>query len=193
MSADEVRRRFLHAAGAVFPALYLVDVVSWTQLQAIYLAGSALAIGLEAVRLVLEVEWRVFEQLTREYEASNPAGYALYTVSSTAVVVAFDPIVAVPAVLMLALGDPVSGVLATNEFHRPKRPTVMAAMFAVCAVIAIWFVPLVPAVLGALVATLADGFTPVLAGYVIDDNLSIPIGAASAMWVGLAWLPGLGL
>lgn len=193
MSADEISRRFLHAAGAVFPVLYLVDVVSWTQLQAIYLAGSALAIGLETARLVVGVEWRVFDQLTREYEASNPAGYALYTVSSTAVVVAFDPIVAVPAVLMLALGDPVSGVLATNEFHRPKRPTVMAVMFAVCAVIAIWFVPIVPAVVGALAATLADGVTPVLGGYVIDDNVSIPIGAATAMWVGLAWLPGLGL
>ncbi|MFB6352128.1 MAG: hypothetical protein ABEK29_10160, partial [Bradymonadaceae bacterium] len=41
----------------------------------------------------------------------------------------------------------------------------------------------VPAVAGALVATLADGTTPVVRGYVIDDNATIPLGAAAAMWL----------
>jgi dolichol kinase len=43
---------------------------------------------------------------------------------------------------------------------------------------------------GALGATLADGLTPVVAGYVIDDNLSIPPTACLAIG-GVLWLaPG---
>ena len=189
MLGREVKRRFVHLGGAVFPGLYLLDALTWGQLEAIYLAGSALAVGLEVLRLGVGLDWGVFRQLTREYEASNPAGYALYVVSSTAVIVAFEPAIAVPAVLMLAIADPVSGLLADNESGEPKRPLVIAVTFAVAGAIAVPFVPPVPAALGALAATLADGYTPVVAGYVVDDNLTIPVAASLAMWAGLALAP----
>ncbi|PSQ60006.1 MAG: dolichol kinase, partial [Halobacteriales archaeon SW_9_67_25] len=40
-----------------------------------------------------------------------------------------------------------------------------------------------------LAATVADGVKPVVAGYVLDDNLTIPPAAAVAMTVGLQFPP----
>ena len=185
LARPEVRRRFVHVGGAAFPLAYLAGVVTWPQLQLIYVAGLLVALVLEFVRLVLGVEWWLFDQLAREYERSNVAGYALYVIGSTVAVLVFEPRVAVPAVLMLAVVDPVSGLLADNEFREPKRPTVLAVAFALSGLIAAPFVPLPSALLGAAATTAADGMTPVIRGHAIDDNLTIPIGAGAAMWVGL--------
>lgn len=188
LARDEVRRRFVHVGGAVFPLAYLAGLLSWDELRIVYVLGVFLTLVLEFARLVVGLDWWVFRELTREYERSNPAGYALYVVGSTVAVLAFEPAIAVPAVLTLALVDPVSGLLSDNEFREPKRPAVLAVTFAFAGGIALAFVPLLPALLAAAVTTLADGFTPVVRGHAIDDNLSIPIGTAMAMWVGL-WLP----
>ena len=185
LARPEVRRRFVHVGGAVFPLAYVVGVVTWSQLRLIYVAGLLLALVLEFVRLVLGVEWWLFDQLARDYERSNVAGYALYVIGSTAAVLVFDPRVAVPAVLMLAVVDPVSGLLADNEFREPKRPLVLAVAFALSGLLAIPFVSLPSALLGAAATTVADGMTPVVRGHAIDDNLTIPVGAGAAMWVGL--------
>lgn len=183
MIDGEVARRLVHLGGVVFPLAYLLDVVTWPELRLIYLAGSMLAIGLETVRLWLGVGWSVFDRLTREYERSNVAGYALYTFSSTAVVLAFDPRIALPAVLMLVIADPVSGLLGTSRPGETKEPLVLAVMFVLCFGLALMFVGPIPAGLGAAAATVADGTTPVLAGHVIDDNLTIPPAAAVVMWL----------
>lgn len=189
LARDEVQRRLVHLGGAVFPLAYLVGAVTWPQLRVLYAAGLIAALVLEGLRLVIGLEWWVFDRLTREYERSNLAGYALYVIGSTVVVLALEPRVAVPAVLILAVVDPVSGLLADNEFREPKRPLVLAVTFALSGLIAASFVPLPAALLAAGVTTVADGLTPVVRGHVIDDNLTIPIGAGLAMWVALRLLP----
>lgn len=189
VKSDEVQRRLVHLGGAVFPLAHLAGVLTWPQLRVVYAAGLVAALALEGLRLVVGVEWWVFDRLTREYERSNLAGYALYVIGSTAAVLAFEPRVAVPAVLTLAVVDPVSGLLADNEFREPKRPLVLAVTFALAGLIAASFVPLPAALLAAGVTTVADGLTPVVRGHVIDDNLTIPIGASLAMWAALRLLP----
>lgn len=183
MSDGEVARRLVHLGGVVFPLTYLLNLVTWSELRVIYLAGSLLAIGLEAARLGLGMDWSVFQRLTRDYEQSNVAGYALYTFSSTAVIVAFDPRIALPSVLMLVIADPVSGLLGASRPGETKEPLVLAVMFVLCFGLALMFVGPIPAGLGAAAATVADGTTPVLAGHVIDDNLTIPPAAAVGMWL----------
>ena len=185
-TTDELRRRLVHASGSALPLAYLLGLLTWPQLRALYVAGLAVTVALEFVRLGLGLEWRLFDQLARDYERRNPAGYALYVLSSTLVVLAFEPAIAVPAVLALTIVDPVSGLLADNEFREPKRPAVLAVTFALAGLIALPFVGLVPALLAAVAVTLADGMTPVVRGHAVDDNLTIPTGAAVAMWVGLA-------
>lgn len=182
MTERELGRRLVHVSGGVPAGLYLLGVLDWPQLRLVYLVGVVAAIGLEAARLFGGVDWWVFRRLTRSYEQENPAGYALYVVGSAAAVLAFEPRIAVPAVLMLALVDPVSGMLAAPGRRPVKRPLVLTVTFALAGVIAVPFVPLPAAIAGAAAATLADGATPVIEGYVIDDNFGIPVGAAVAMW-----------
>ncbi|MEZ3117031.1 dolichol kinase [Halobaculum sp. MBLA0147] len=188
---SELGRRAIHLSGTAFPAAYLLDVVDYRGLQ-LLLGGFLVAVAVaEFVRLVVGYQHWVYDELTREYEADNVAGYALFFVGATLAAVVFRPSVAVPAVLMLSVGDPISGVLGSAEAGTAKEAGVLAVMFGVCLALALPFATAtfatLPAVAvaaaGALAATLADGTTPVVAGYVIDDNFSIPPAAATAMWL----------
>jgi len=184
---SELDRRLVHASGAVVPGAFLAGVVPWAAVRWFLVAASVLAAVLEVLRLYGHVSWWVYDRLTREYEQENVAGYALYTFSWTATAWLFDPAIAVPAMLMLAFGDPASGLLSRGGGLEMKAGWVLLATFGICLAIAsLLDVPLIPAVAGALAATLADGATPVVRGYVVDDNASIPLGAAVAMWAVLA-------
>jgi len=189
--ANEFARRLVHASGAVVPGLYLADLLAWEQVRYLLVLGILVTVGLETARLILGFDWVVFDKLTREYEQDNPAGYALYVFSGSVTGLVFRPEIAVPAILMLTLADPVSGALSVNELRTVKRPRVLVAMFAICTGLAAIWVPLSAALLGGLAATVADGVKPVIRGYVVDDNLTIPIAAAIGMAAGIAYLPPL--
>ena len=191
----ELGRRLVHASGATIPGAYLLDrhvletgLVTWRVVQAVAVAGLLATAVLEFLRLSGTLEHPIYDRLTREYEQDKVAGYALYVLSGTAVVLVFEPQIAVPALFMLTLGDPVSGLLSTGELRTVKRPRVLIGMFLVSLALAYPFVGAVAAVAGALGAMLADGVKPTVGDYVIDDNLTIPIAAAIPMWVALAAL-----
>ena len=191
----ELGRRLVHASGAAIPGAYLLDrhvletgLVTWRVVQAVAVAGLLATAVLEFLRLSGTLEHPIYDRLTREYEQDKVAGYALYVLSGTVVVLVFEPRIAVPALFMLTLGDPVSGLLSTGELRTVKRPRVLIGMFLVSLALAYPFVGAVAAVAGALGAMLADGVKPTVGNYVIDDNLTIPIAAAIPMWVVLAAL-----
>lgn len=203
--AHEFARRLVHAAGTLIPVSYLlgrpplllsvpvVGRVPWSWVVWFVLGGTAVAAVLEGLRLSGWLELRLYDVLTREYEQDNPAGYALYAVGMAVVVMVFAPAIAVPAMLMLTVGDPISGVLGrVSSAEGMKAPATLAVMFAVCLAVSVPFVALPAAVLGAIAATVADGVKPVVAGYVVDDNFTIPIGGAVAMWFGAHYLPAIG-
>lgn len=187
----ELGRRLTHASGTLVPVVYLLDLITWFQLQVLVAAGAVVAIALEAVRLGVGLDWWVYDRLTREYEADAPAGYALAVVAAAVVVWAFPVPVAVAALLMLTVGDPVSGVLGSGGVGQRKALWVMAVTFGVCLAIGLAFVAPRAAVPAALVATLADSYTPRVAGHVIDDNAAIPLGAAVAAALTLRVVPPL--
>ena len=192
---DEVARRLVHVTGAAVPLSYLLggDLVSWRVVQAFLAVALVVVVVLEFLRLSVGLDWAIYERLTREYEQDNPAGYALYIVGVAAVAggvsVGLPVDVAVPAMLMLAIGDPISGLLGSTGASNVKQLWVLLVMFSVCTLLAAPFVPTAAAVLGGVAATFADGVKPRIAGYVVDDNLSIPVLGAVAMWVGLVILP----
>jgi dolichol kinase len=181
----EVERRLVHVTGALAPASYLLGVFTWEQLGLALLACSLGVALLEAGRLSGSLDLAVFDRLTREYEAENVAAYALYVVSVTAVVLVFQPRVAIPAVLALAIADPVSGLLGSGDLQDVKQGYVLLATFGVATGLASFFVPAPAAVLCGLATAFADGVKPSVRGYVLDDNLTIPPAAAVAM---TAWL-----
>jgi dolichol kinase len=192
----EFERRLVHAAGTLYPVPYLLGWLSWTQTTLLLVLSVATAAALEFLRLVVGLDHAVYRALIREYEADAIAGYAVYQVgmagtAAIATTAAASPTLAVPAMWMLSLGDPVSGALGTNGPREPKRPLVWAVMFGVCVAIALPFAvpsfgPVTGAVVaigGAVTATVADGLPPVVRGTTIDDNLTIPIGALTSMAV----------
>ncbi|QLH76466.1 dolichol kinase [Halosimplex rubrum] len=191
---DEILRRLVHASGTAVPLAYvLVPAVEWVHVQALLVGGLAVALVLEVVRLVVGLDWWVYEKLTREYEQDNLAGYFLAVFGMAVVALAFDPRVAVPAILMLTIADPVSGLLGSGELRTAKDVTVLLVTFAVATLLAVPFVTPIAAVLGGAAATVADGIKPVIRGYVIDDNLSIPLASAAAMSLAIQFLPASAL
>jgi dolichol kinase len=185
LSKSEVKRRLVHASGASVPLGYLAGVLSWSHLTLLMVVLSGVVTVLEVLRLQVGLDWAIYDELTRSYEQTNLAGYALYVYSMTGVVLVFEPHVAVPGMLMLAVGDPVSGLLGrTREAGEPKGLRTLAAMFAVCLAVSVpvlypvaGAVGVVAAAAGSVGATVADGVKPVVWGYVVDDNASIPPAA----------------
>jgi dolichol kinase len=193
---DEVTRRLVHASGTAVPLTYVFgpDLVSWRVVQAFLGVSLVVVVVLEYLRLSAGLDWTIYDRLTREYEQNNPAGYALYIVgmaivAGTVGTAGMTTDIAVPAMLMLAIGDPISGLLGSADASNVKQLWVLLVMFGVCTLLAAPFVPPWAAVLGGVAATFADGVKPRISGYVIDDNLSIPVLGAAAMWAGVAVLP----
>lgn len=180
----EIGRRLVHASGTAIPVSYLLGA-TWEQVATLYVICAAGVVVLDLVRLYAGLEWWLFEHLTREYEQDNFAGYVLYMLSSTAVWLTFDPQIAMPAILMLTLGDPISGAFGSGELRVIKRPRVLALMFLVCTIIAAPFHTSAPLVViaGAVGGTVADGVKIIIRTYIIDDNLTIPVFAAVLMAV----------
>ena len=192
----EFERRLVHAGGTLYPVPYLLGWLSWTETGYLLAAGLLVVAVLEALRLsgAAGPLDPLYDALVREYEADGVAGYALYQASMTGVALALAPTLAIPAMWMLSLGDPVSGMLGDNGATEPKRPAVWIAMFLVCTVIATAFtVPEYGANVGVAVATaggalaaVADGVPPVIRGVAVDDNLTIPPAGAVGMLLALA-------
>ncbi|QCW04837.1 dolichol kinase [Natrinema pallidum] len=192
--ADELKRRLVHASGSGLVALYLLADflelgLTWPRFRVLMIVLATGALVLEFLRLQVGLDWRLYDVLTREYEQDNPAAYALYLISMAAVVVIFKPAIALPAMLMLALGDPISGAVSDNTLQRVKSPTVLGTMFLVSTIIALPFLPLTAALLAAAGATLADGVTVEIRTYIIDDNLTIPIYASCLAYLVLEFTP----
>ncbi|WP_276299552.1 dolichol kinase [Halorussus lipolyticus] len=186
---SEVKRRLVHVSGTGYPALYLLGLANYDQLRLLLVASSVGAVVLEVIRLFVGLDWRIFDELTREYEQENLAGYALYIFGMTVAVLAFSPRISIPAMLMLTIADPISGLAGSGELGVKATHTLLLT-FGVCLLItSLSGLPLVAAVLGALSATLADGMKPIIAGYVIDDNITIPVVSAVVMYVALRFLP----
>ncbi|MFB6267454.1 MAG: dolichol kinase [Halodesulfurarchaeum sp.] len=182
---SEPGRRLVHASGSLVPGAYLAGLLTWEAVRWLLLAGLVLAAVLEALRLRDRLDWWIYRRLTREYEDEAVAGYALAVFGAAVTGWLFPPGVAVPALLMLTLADPASGLLSRDELGI-KRSYVLLAMFGLCLAIAsLLLVPFWPAVAGAAAATAADGVKPTVGEWVIDDNLTIPTVAAAAMHVGL--------
>ena len=182
--ADELKRRLVHASGAGLVALYLLadyaDLgLTWDRFQFLMVVLAVGTIGLEFLRLRVGLDWDMYDKLTREYEQDQFAGYGYYMVSMTIAVVLFPPAVALPAMLMLALGDPISGAVSDDSLKFVKGPKVLITMFVVSALLAAPFLHETPlAVLAAAVgATIADGVKLRLGEFIVDDNLTIPIYA----------------
>lgn len=178
MDSDEIKRRVLHVSGAFIPAVYFLGM-PWSQFRVFVLVLLVTGIIIELIRLTWNPDVEIHEKVLRDYEKGSIAGYTLALAGTFLAVSLFEPAIAVPAVLMLFIADPVSGFLSNG--NRVKNWESWTAMFVTSLGIGAFFVSPVTAAAGALGASIADGFKPEIRGYVIDDNLTIPVYAAVMM------------
>ena len=193
--ADELKRRLVHSSGAGLVALYLLASflelgLTWDRFRVLMVLLALGVIGLEFLRLQVGLDWTIYDKLTREYEQDQFAGYGYYMVSMTVAVLLFQPAIALPAMLMLAIGDPISGAVSDDTLKTVKGPKVLITMFVVSAVLAAPFLYEAPlAVLAAaLGATIADGVKVRIGDFIVDDNLTIPIYASGLAYLALEFL-----
>ncbi len=185
-----IQRRLVHLSGTAVPLAYLAGVVSWQAVKYLLAAGTVAVVVLEYLRLFVGLDWAVFDRLTREYEQTNPGGYALAVVAAALVGWSFEPRIAVTAILLLTVVDPVSGILSTAEdADTVKSLGVMAVTFLVGLAITIQLLPFRAAIPVAAIDVLADAMKPRVYGFVIDDNFSIPVSAALVAYLFLAYVP----
>ncbi|MDZ7687739.1 MAG: dolichol kinase [Halobacteriales archaeon] len=188
----ELGRRLFHASGGLFVLVYVFGFLPWKGLGALLVLATVVSGVLEFLRIFTEVADKVpvlgavYGRLTRPYENDSPAGYFYYVFSMTVAWLVFPPFAGVPGMLMLAFGDPFSGILTEASSGETKEAWVLVAMFFFCfLVIALPYlytatslstggVVLVSAG-GALGATAADGANVEVRGFFLDDNLTIPL------------------
>jgi dolichol kinase len=186
----EIRRKSIHITGLSVPVGILV-------LGRVY-TGMMIALAL-AVALLLEVgrlKGKIRLPEVRDHEEEKVAGYIYYIVGSLLTVILFQPMIAVVAMLMLSLGDAVSGLIGSvlensnvrgcNERWRVKPIPIVTGMFLTC--IAIGYLssgltglPLQVYVAGAVGATVADSVALIFCHRNLDDNLTIPLFAGALM------------
>lgn len=181
---DELGRRVVHLSGATIPLAHVAGLPWWV-VEVVLVVLLVSVVVLEGLRLGVGLDWWIYRRLTRPYEQTSVAGYALYAVGMATVGLLAQPTVAVPALLMLAVGDPVGGLLGGDEQRRIKRPLALGGTAFVCFFLAVPFLPLGVAAATAVTAALADGVFLEVRGHVIDDNLTIPLGAAVVATLGL--------
>lgn len=186
----EVKRRFGHGSSALVPSLYLLDLISWTQLQYIAVGMSGFVVAWEVLRHRFGVDLlRVHQSIRRDYEEESVSSLFWGSLSSTAVVLIFPPMIALPAILMMMVADPIAGLLSTDELRSVKRPRAVTGMFLTSLLLALPFLLVEVSLLAAGAATIADSAKPRFKNFVVDDNLSIPLVTAGVAYAGVELLP----
>ncbi|MDY6774542.1 MAG: dolichol kinase [Halobacteria archaeon] len=174
-------RRLFHLSGSLYPLLHVSGLLTWDQMRLLSWIGITVAAVLEYLRLRGDVVF--FESLYRDYERESIAGYVLAGVGLFLSVNLFPPSIGTASMFMLTVADPIAGAVGTGELRRVKKPRVLVTAFCVSLAVSLLFVsPLVGAA-GALGAALGDGVKLRLRGYVIDDNLTIPVYSGTVMTV----------
>jgi dolichol kinase len=187
---QEIRRKAIHLLGLSVPFGLLVFGRTFT--------ATMIALAL-VVALVLEwqrLKGKISLPEVRVQEENKVASYIYYITGSLLCVLLFPTMIAVNAMLLLSLGDTVSGLVGSvlskadvrsrKKMWSLKPMPIVVAMFIACLLIGylasgitqlsfpVYFA-------GAVGATFADCVAIVIYNRSLDDNLSIPIFAGLLM------------
>lgn len=180
----EIRRKLIHLTGLLVP----LSILAFGKTITAILIALALLVA-----LILEVgrlNGRISLPEVRDKEKNSVAGYIYYILGSLLTVIIFEPMIAVTSMLMLSLGDAVSGIVGSILERanvrdnctsiRLKPLPIVVSMFLVCLTIGflsstITQLPFRVYFAGAVGATVADSLAVNAGGRTLDDNLIIPL------------------
>jgi dolichol kinase len=181
-------RRIFHACNA----LVVVFVPPVLGLDRLTVGGilAALLVGMFAfdfARLrspeLNAVFFRMFPSLASDRERTKPASSSWYALGLIVVLAVFDRAIAVPAILVLGLADPAASTIGRIWGRRRigKGTWLGTTVFVAVAFLVmhlVGHVGLGPALAAALLTAAVE-----ILPWDVDDNLSVPIAAASALWL----------
>ncbi len=188
----ELKRKAIHICGSLVPILYIF--VDWEVAVVILSICFPIAILIEWHRL--RYGWSF--SFVRNHEKQKISGALYFAFSSLVAIFFFQKPIAIAALLMLAIGDTVSGVTgaaletkgidvrhskveSSKNRIRIKPVKLFAVMFAICFLISYLFLSLKIALAGAIIAAIADSVALDVSGEALDDNLTIPLLSGIAM------------
>ncbi len=172
-------RKLIHFAGILIPVVYLLT----DRKTALAMAAAALAFMtiFEPLRIRGLIKIGIVEANTKESERMRPMGSFFYVLAGLIVIFFFDKSIAVASLFILAIADPLSGLVGrrfgrVHLFGKSLEGTTV--FFASSFLILSGFsFPIHIAALAAIVAALTELFS----SWPVDDNLSIPLASASAL------------
>ncbi len=191
ITAKDLRRNLWHSLGGmVLPVVYLF--VEKPGMTLFLCALAAIVVCFEFIRLRSPSLNALFLSkmpiALKEKEQTGPTGSTYFLIGSALTVLLFPKPIAILAVSYLSVGD-ASAVVVGRMFGKhkilngTKSIEGSAGCFLACAAVGLllglgWLQTPVPVILlGALAATIVELFN-----CRVDDNLSIPLVAAAAMW-----------
>lgn len=185
----EIRRKTIHITGLSVP----IGIMAFGKIYTAAMIAVALCVALllEAGRL----SGRIKLPEVRDNEMGKVAGYIYYIIGSLITVVLFQPMVAVTSMLMLSLGDAISGIVGSvlensdvrSRGERCIKPfPIVTGMFLACLLIG-YFSSSVTGLsfevylAGAIGATIADSVAIIIWNRGLNDNLTIPLFSGALM------------
>ncbi len=179
-------RKLIHLAMAWLPALgWLISYqLELALAAAFFLASAVVEMARRRWQWVNRLLWRLLPSTFRSDEGQKVFGSTWFAVGALATLVLFGRDIGSTAVLMLTWGDPAAELIG-RKLGRPGRRKTLAGSIGclLACLLAAWvgmslggLSPLV-AVTGAVVATLAERWSPPP-----DDNVWLPLAAGLVMW-----------
>lgn len=185
----ELRRKLIHITGLSVP----IGIMAFGKIYTAAMIAVALCVALfiEAGRL----SGRIRLPEVRENEKGKVAGYIYYIIGSLITVVLFQPMIAITSMLMLSLGDAISGIAGSvlensdvrSRGRRSIKPfPIVTSMFLACLLIgyfssSVTGLPFEVYLAGAVGATIADSVAIIIRNRGLNDNLTIPLFSGALM------------
>ncbi|MGV3625034.1 MAG: diacylglycerol/polyprenol kinase family protein [Archangium sp.] len=187
------RRSLLHVASGAF-GVFAIEVLPWNALLAIAGAWAVFAWGCEISRRVSPrintLLMKVFGPVAHEHESHRVNSATWYASALLLLALTHEPLWCVAGVAVLAIGDPVAGLIGRRFgrirlMHGRSLEGTAAFFFSSLLVVLPLFVAFHGVSFGvALALAAAAGLAGAIAELVslrIDDNFSIPLSAAAGV------------
>ncbi len=186
----EFRRKAFHTSlGIMLVLLIRFGVIGWMEL--LFLAISIIIFSMLIKKYRIPIIYRLLEMLERKKHLQGfvAKGLLFYILGAFLVVFLFPIDIALASIMVLAFGDSISHIFGV-KFGRIRHPFnskkflegmvagTIAGFFA-----ALFFVRWHEALAASLLAMFAEGIELKIGAEEVDDNITIPLVAGTAIWV----------
>lgn len=179
MTGQTVWRNLFHFSGIVIPLACLFFGKAAALALSVVLLSTSVVI--EVLRIKGRMRMTFLEKNIKEKERKAPTGSFFFLLGAVVTLALFKERAAVPALLLLAVSDPLSSLVGRHfgktRFLGKSLEGTCAFFLSSLAVLLFFSFSLPHVLLAALVATAAELFTM----KPLDDNLSIPIVSAAVL------------